>query len=83
MYIIDPKVGEFVYRPFCTSQNGKIISVGDHIDMWPGTAVTVKWSTGKITEENCGNLKDLEQLIADHERKINTHKKRIKVLEAL
>jgi len=87
-------VGTLVYRYGSPQKTGKIIELIHRRDSTVGggqkarrrifAVVKVKWlkdGEEQVIEEQ--QLKDFRELIADHERKLKTHKKMLKRLEAM
>lgn len=48
-----------------------------------GTPVEVAWHSGKVTIEDSFHLSDFNALIADHQKKLNTHTSKIPRLQSL
>jgi hypothetical protein len=80
-------VGTVVYVPFTPQQPGKVIRVVDKGGRPDGfdERVEVRWlKKGNPTSvERSFYLRSLPELIADHEKKLDGHRKRLKQAEAL
>jgi hypothetical protein len=79
----EPRVGQRVYkhaRPQVAGVIKKVLGLRDHATTW---RVRVKWLNGSEEELDSWNLKDFDALIADHEKKLQTHLATKKKLEAL
>jgi hypothetical protein len=71
-------VGTYVYVAFRPDKIGKIVAVSqkkDDFGSW--TFATIKWPDGTQNDEDVHNLQMIEALIADHEKKLTNHKKRL------
>jgi len=73
------KVGDYVYKPFKPQKIGKVLEIIKKEDFNSnpkqyGNLVKVHWSDGKIKEETDMYLNNFGRLIADHEKKLATHK---------
>ena len=88
---IQYEVGDFVYRAFKPQTPGKVVAVIDGgTKSNPATGKTwkvpnraeVKWLNGKVEMVDMLVLQSFYKLIADHEKKLETHKsKLLKLLE--
>jgi len=72
-------VGEIVYSAYRPQRPGKVVEV---LYRTRGTAHThahylVNWGKSEVTEHWELDLSSLNDLIADHEKKLNGHKKRL------
>jgi hypothetical protein len=78
-------VGEIVYEPYAPRKYGKILQVGWSIDMrYSGRPFyLVRWKDGREEWVWELHLNSLEVLVADHEKKINTHRKNIEKAKKL
>lgn len=67
----NPKVGDYVYRPFEILKPGKVISIREipKNDPWNRYYVTVKWLDGSSTEEQSTSLSDFNFATDEHLRK--------------
>jgi len=80
----NPKVGDYVYKPFAPSMAGKIIGCVKLAGAFPGDcSVTVKWLNGTVTTETSWHLQDFNGLIAEHQKRLATHTKTLERLEKL
>ena len=78
-------IGKIVYEPYAPAKCGKIVDCWIHEPS--GRAMpcaAIKW----LKDEHTSNrgllgMGDLELLVEDHQKKINTHLKRIKELKKL
>lgn len=59
----------YVYKSYEPQRIGKIVGIDPINDRWE-----VLWQDGSYTKEIPGSLKSFDGLIADHEKKLNTHK---------
>ena len=79
----NPKVGDYVYR-HCKPQQPGVIRTVDGKDFHRYfIMVHVQWLDGQITPETTSGLKDFNALIADHEKKLATHKKTLAKLQEM
>lgn len=86
-----PEIGDFVYKAFRPQTPGKAIEIIEGPTHVAGTGkiwkeadrVRIKWINGEITIENSLFLKDFRALIADHEKKLATHRSKLAKLESL
>ena len=67
-------VGMVVYKPYRPNRVGKVMSVVQESDVGHHT-VTVKWKKGDITHEDVHGLKDYEELVSEHLRLFERHKR--------
>jgi hypothetical protein len=85
----NPKVGDIVYMAYSPAKVGKIITLRSapppvilpsvmNTGPW---CVRVKFANGKTEDIEPSNLKCFLSLIADHEKKINTHKAMLAKIE--
>ena len=72
-------VGHIVYEPYMPQKYGKVIDVKLYVagSNRPLPGYTVRWKDGTENVVMCYHLKSLEELIADHEKKLAGHKKRL------
>ena len=86
------KAGDFVYKAYQPQTPGKVIRVMDgemKHDMATGKTwktpdrAEVKWINGKTEIVSVLSLQNFRQLIADHEKKQETHKSKLTRLEDL
>jgi len=83
------KVGDYVYKYGTPQTPGKILSLTTknspkgsmHISKW--VCAEVKWINGKVEGWNVNNLRNFDTLIAEHEKKLKTHRDKLPKLEAL
>lgn len=77
-----PKVDMYVYMPYGANKPGKIkkILAGNKSQF---CQVEVAWVDGSITTEEAYHLSDFNALIADHQKKLNTHTSKLPILQAL
>ena len=73
----DPKVGQHVYR------HGLPLKAGTIIEVYLYGSVRILWVSGETTLEWTLELRDFDALIADHQKKLNTHLQTLKKLEEL
>jgi hypothetical protein len=84
---MQPEVGDFVYKAYTPQSAGKVIRIIEGqmrtttFKEPPGAEI--KWINGTTTIENVLSLRDFRSLIADHEKKLETHKKTLSKLEDL
>jgi hypothetical protein len=76
-----PKVWQTVYKHGTPQKPGVIMSVDSKKSK--DFMVHVKWLDGSITSEFTCGLKDFGALIADHQKKLNTHQHNLRKLKAL
>jgi hypothetical protein len=77
-------IGKLVYTAFRAQCPGKIIkelSISE--SRYPTRNVLVKFIDGTESEMSCIYLKDFDALIADHEKKLSTHKSKLAALNAI
>lgn len=76
--IWNPFIGQLVYRPFKPQNPGKIIEIEEGAKSinpsMKEVKVKVKWIKGEISSWYSYNLNDFDELIKEHEKKLNTHK---------
>jgi hypothetical protein len=74
-----PVIGQFVYEPFSPQKVGIIRSItSKKVNRISSFFVSVEWVTPKgvrTIEKNVdsNHLNDFDSLIADHQKKLNTH----------
>jgi len=76
--VLNPVVGQFVYEPFSPQKVGVIRSVKFRKTPYPSFFVSVEWVTKKgaktiQTGIDSSSLQDLQSLITDHQKKLQTH----------
>ena len=71
------KVGQHVYR------HGLPLNAGTIVEVYPYGAVKVLWSNGDALSEWTLGLRDFDALIADHEKKLSTHRATLAKLEQM
>ena len=81
-------VGSLVYRPYKPQSPGKVIEVLGEFEILDGKyrirKVQVRWlKGGKETDEDTGSLNSFDELIEDHQKKLNNHLATKKKLEEL
>ena len=76
------KIGDFVYKSFYPQRPGKVINIQRAGGGPWNTQYTVKWIDGTTSTE-VFPLPDFMSLIKDHEKKVQTHKKKLPLLEKL
>ena len=75
------EVGSIVYQAYKPQNPGVVISVEKESKTWPNGYVdeyyvaTIHWIKGQKSKVRCINLQNFDGLIADHEKKLQTHKK--------
>jgi hypothetical protein len=88
---MQPEVGDFVYKAYTPQTAGKVIRI---IEGQMRTALNgntfkeppkaeIKWLNGTTTILSVLSLQDFRGLIADHEKKLETHRKTLSRLEEL
>lgn len=83
------KVGDFVYQPYSPQKAGKVIKTEIKSKRFPNgnsedyLYVTVKFLDGTVKELWELHLNDFNQLIADHEKKLQTHRSKLVKLQQL
>ena len=74
-------IGLYVYKSYESHNIGRIVGISDNIN------VLVKWSKPRngqnITKEYANGLNDYEHLIADHQKKLNTHTKALEIAKSI
>jgi len=72
-------VGHIVYMPYAPLHYGKVIDVKLYVagSNKPLPGYTIRWKDGTENVVMCFHLKSLEELIADHEKKLKGHKARL------
>lgn len=72
-------VGDVVYRPYTPQRAGRVISIDgpDYESGYtnPPMLVTVRTLNGESVQEAEWGWRHLDNLIADHEKKLETHRK--------
>lgn len=97
--LINPKVGSLVYKPYEPNNPGKVKKVlnpntsltnpniilpsGHLISIKTQLPVEVAWFNGGITIEASEHLHDFDALIAEHQKKLNTHTSKLPQLALL
>ena len=96
--VTSPKVGKFVYRPYGAQNPGKIKKILPKgtpltkgtldygtikIPIRSNSPVEVAWIDGTTTIEDAEHLSDFDALIADHQKKLNTHTSKLPALQKL
>lgn len=86
-------VGQYVYKYGSPQKPGKIISLTKkctprkigNITLSGGywTCAEVKWIDGTVSGWDVLSLKDFNDLIADHEKKLKTHRDKLPKLQTL
>jgi hypothetical protein len=79
----EPKVGQRIYLFGRPQVAGVITAVLGKADNEYFHRVRVKWLKGHEEEYTTHGLNDFDSLIADHRKKLDTHLKTLKKLEAL
>lgn len=90
----NPEVGQLVYKSFSPAQAGKVVEVvgkewyrdahGNRQEFPSFWLVKVRWiKDGTITEVSTRGLGDIDVLIMEHQRKLDTHLKMKARLEEL
>ena len=77
-------VGDYVYRRSSPVQMGKIINLKTitkqgHSRQYDEEHATVQWINGEISDINTLYLSKYMALIADHEKKLATHRTRLEL----
>jgi hypothetical protein len=81
--VLDPTVGQLVYKSFSPVQAGKIVEIV-RSEVYGSFEVRVKWiGDGSESVVSTRGLRDFRKLIEDHERKLETHRKMLERLEEL
>lgn len=80
----DLQPGAIVYEPRRPSLYGKVSERQEEREPWqsedgpPSVFYVVKWKDGRTTREWSLQINSLENLIADHEKKLATHRATMK-----
>ena len=85
------EVGDFVYKAFKPQTPGKVVRVieGEMRTDFRGrpyresAKAEVCWLNGTTSIVSMLNIRSFRELIADHERKLETHRSKLERLEAL
>ncbi len=75
------EVGDYVYRAFQPQKPGKVARIAQERPYF--NLVEIKWISGETTVTDEGGLRDFNGLIADHEKKLQTHKSKLPKLGLL
>lgn len=79
-----PAIGQYVYRTGTPQVPGKILgSKSDQLPHRTRTTAHVLWINGEESHIDVMFLRDFQGLIADHEKKIKTHRAKLAVLEKM
>jgi hypothetical protein len=83
-------VGQLVYQSYAPQKAGKVTAVHPESEAtltaqvgYATVEATVLWHNGKTSRVSIFGLSDFRALVADHERKLENHRRMLKKLEAL
>ena len=76
-------VGSFVYEAYTPSKCGVVLEDLGEYGAGYFHKLLVKYKNGTVKETTSAGLNDYEELIADHERKLNNHRKVLEQLKQL
>jgi hypothetical protein len=75
-------VGAFVYESYTPAKCGVVIEDLGHDGQYFHT-LKVKFIKGEVRQVNSGNLRDFEDLIAEHKKKYEGHMAKLELLKQL
>ncbi len=91
--LMQPDVGDFVYVAYTPQSPGKVVRIiegvvrtardGSGRQYRDAPTAEIKWLKGGTTIISVLGLRDFRSLIADHEKKLDTHRKTLSRLESL
>jgi hypothetical protein len=85
------EIGDFVYKAYQPQTPGKVVRVIEGEERFNSTGKTwkisdraeIKWIDGTTSIVDMLSLNDFRRLIADHEKKLSTHRLKLTKLEQL
>jgi hypothetical protein len=78
--IQEPKLGQFVYRTGQPLNAGRVVGTVEEFKTGTQRAL-VYWLAGNVETVNLTSLRDLQALIDDHQKKLDTHKSTLEKLK--